>query len=237
MNKIDEKDLITNPDNFQERSHRKPKKSKVGKSSARHGYKFESEILKSLARLKIKYPDLYYDKFVDTNAFDWMKSLVRELMDIVEDLKAIPEVRKLKTANLNRLKDVFSTSLDLIVPRVPADIWVVYKGKPIFIECKSSKRRSGFNPLEPYIRPHQIEASRDMEKAGGSYLFFVCNRLTPRKHVMLVIKARNMRRLQKNLVRDDKRSIPWTLIPQYADRICPKQKYQVFDLEFLITHK
>jgi hypothetical protein len=64
-------------------------KRQPSKKSSQSGYKFESEILKSLELLKIKYPTLWYYKMVDTYSYDWIKSVLRELDTIITELNKL----------------------------------------------------------------------------------------------------------------------------------------------------
>lgn len=223
-------DIITNPDDLSGK-----KKGKPSQKSSRHGYKFESEIMKSLKRLEDQDSRIYYEKMVDTYAFDWIKSLIKELVGIIKEIQAIPEVREVKRLRLPRLREILSTMLSLVLPKVPADMFVLTKGRAVFIECKSSQRKSGFNPFPPYIKEHQIQASREITLAGVPYYFFVCNRVTPRHHYMLVITGYNMRRLMRILEQEGKRkSMPWPRMEEFALHRLEKQKGGSYDLSFLL---
>ena len=212
------------------------KKGKPSKKSSQHGYKFESEILKSLERLKVKYPDLWYYKMVDTYSYDWLKSILRELKDIVQELNGLVYVRKRFHGELSRITQILETLQKFIVPKVPADIIVFYKGNGVIIECKSSQRKGGFIPFAPYVSEHQIDAGREIERAGVPYLFFVCDRTIQRQHTLSIFTYTKFIKMRNWCQSETRRTVPWRHFKELANTTLQKDKGQVFDLEWLIEY-
>ncbi len=212
----------------------KKKKSKPSKKSSKHGYKFESEVLKSLEKLKLDYPELWYHKLVDTHSYDWIKSVLRELEGLITELNNLNYVRKRFSGELVRIKQILETLQKFVVPKVPADVIVFYKGQALIIECKSTQRKGGFIPFAPYVSEHQIDASIEVEGAGVPYYFFVCNRVTARQHELLVFKSKRFMKMRQWLDKENRKTCPWSRINNWTYKNLPKEKGQVFDLEFLI---
>lgn len=191
----------------------------------RMGYKYEAEILKSLELLRSKYilnkrknlSKLWYYKMVDTYAYDWIK----ELGDLPEDM----------------IKTGWQHRQELILPKVPADIDCVFDGQAFKIECKSTKNKLGFNPFDPYVKDHQLRTAIELEAAGIVHYFFICDRSVPRHHRTFVVRGFQLERIRERLIKKDRKRILWKDLKDYADYILPKQKYQVFDLSFLVDDK
>ena len=234
---MDEKDVIVKVGDLKKPTRPgKSTKRKPSKKSAKHGYKFESESLKSLARLKLDYPELWYYKMVDTYSYDWIKSVLRELEGLLEKLNNLPYVRKRFNDDLVRIREILSTLQKFVVPKVPADIFILYNNKALIIECKSSQRHGGFVPFEPYISKHQIEASIEIEKAGVPYYFFICNRVTQRQHEGYMIRSKRLLEMREWCDSQYRRTIPWSRVKEYAEVTLPKLKGQVFDLISIMKH-
>jgi len=68
--------------------------------------------------------------------------------------------------------------------RVPADFLAVYKGKPTFLECKTSKRTSF--PFEK-IWKTQVEDLGAAARAGASVWFLVEHRISARERELFAI--------------------------------------------------
>lgn len=224
-------EIECNPDQLKKSKFKKRRKNKS--SGGRHGYKFESEIIKSLEKLQLKHPDLYYKKWTDTHSYEWIKSMVKELRDILVDLKKIPGVKKVMSERILRLDEIIGTVIKLTLPKVPCDILVFWQGNAWMIECKSTKRKAGFNPFPPYIKEHQLDSGREIERAGVPYYFFVCDRVTPRHHKVYVIKLHKMRALMRDMDKENRRSMAWSQMSDYAELVLEKQKYQVYDLKWM----
>ncbi len=234
---MDEKDVIVKVGDLkQPRQPGKSAKRKPSKKSAKHGYKFESETLKSLARVKLKHPDLWYYKMVDTYSYDWIKSVLRELEGLLEKLNNLPYVRKRFNDDLVRIRQILQTLQKFVVPKVPADIIIFHNMRALIIECKSSQRHGGFIPFSPYISDHQIEASIEIEKAGVPYYFFICNRTVQRQHEGFMIRSNRLLDMRKWCDSEYRRTIPWSRVGRYADITLPKLKGQVFDLEVIMGY-
>jgi len=185
----------------------------------KHGYEFESEVLKSMEQLRTtsKNPIIYH-KLVDTYAYDWVAKYIDE-----------------PPKNLT-VKQTAQFKYNMILPKVPCDIIFAYKGSMILIECKSSKNLKGF-PIAN-IKQHQLEASEEWEACEIPYYFFLCRR-EARHNQLFVVRGsvmRDMIHLMQNgkLV---KTRIPWDLIETNSEIVLPKGKGCVFDLSFLIEDK
>lgn len=81
----------------------------------------------------------------------------------------------------------------LILPKVPADYLIVYKGHAMFLECKSSRSKISYDLN--WIKQHQIDSACDLEKAGATYYFLICNRSERNKFYILVLKPNTIRKL------------------------------------------
>lgn len=212
------------------------KKSKPSKKSSAHGYKFESEVLKSLEKLKVNHPNLYYYKMVDTHSYDWLKSVLRELKGIVEELDNFTYVRKKFHDELSRIMEILEVLQKFIVPKVPADIIVFYNGNGVVIECKSSQRAGGFVPFPPYVSEHQLEASEQIELAGIPYLFFICDRTVQRQHKLSIFTTERFNDMRDWCDTQTRRTTPWKRVKEFSSSTLEKQKGQTFDLEWLIKY-
>jgi penicillin-binding protein-related factor A (putative recombinase) len=206
------------------------------KRSAQSGYKYESEVLKSLELLKVKHPQLWYYKMVDTYSYDWIKSILRELGVIITELNSLSYVRKRYYNELSRIKQILETIQKFVVPKVPADIIVFYNGRAVVIECKSSQRAGGFVPFAPYVSDHQLETSKEIEKSGIPYLFFVCDKSVSRHDTMSIFTTRQFDDMKLWCDKENRRTTPWTKVQYFAGVNLPKEKGQVFDLEWLIKY-
>lgn len=230
-------DIIVNYDKMK-RPNRpgKSQRKKPSKKSAKHGYKFESETLKSLERLQLDYPELWYYKMVDTYSYDWIKSVLRELEQLLGQLNNLNYVRKRFNSDMVRIRQILQTLQKFVVPKVPADIFILYNTKALIIECKSSQRKGGFIPFEPYVSEHQIDASREIEGSGVPYYFFICDRVSRGQHKTHMIRSVKLLNLRKWCNRENRRVAPWSRVEKYADKTVPKEKGQVFDLEYIMKH-
>jgi len=229
--------VIVNPDKLkQPRRPGSGKRKQPSRKSAKHGYKYESETLKSLERLQLDYPALWYYKMVDTHSYDWMKSVLRELEQLLEQMNDLPYIRKRFHDKLARIKEILNVLQKFVVPKVPADIFVLYNMRALVIECKSSQRKGGFVPFEPYVSEHQIDAGRQIEGAGVPYYFFICDRVYKGKNRTFMIRYPDFIKMRKWCDRENRRTIPWSRMEKYAEAILPKQKGQVFDLQPIMKH-
>ena len=232
-------DIIVNYDKMKQPN--RPSRSKTrgkgpSKKSAKHGYKFESETLKSLERLQLDYPEIWYYKMVDTYSYDWIKSVLRELEQLLEKLNSLNYVRKRFNNDIVRIRQILQTLQKFVVPKVPADIFILYNMRALVIECKSSQRKGGFVPFEPYVSEHQIDASRKIEGSGVPYYFFICDRTVPREHKGHMIRSLRLLEMREWCNSEHRRTIPWSRLREYADWTLPKLKGQVFDLEGIMKH-
>jgi len=211
-------------------------KRQPSKKSSQSGYKFESEILKSLELLKVKYPTLWYYKMVDTYSYDWIKSVLRELDTIITELNSLSYVRKRYNDELSRIKQILETIQKFVVPKVPADIIVFYNGQCVVIECKSSQRYGGFVPFHPYISDHQLEACREIERAGVQYLFLICDKSVQRHDTMSIYSQVKFEKMKEWCVKENRGTIPWQRFKEMSCITLPKDKGQTFDLEWIVKN-
>ena len=72
-----------------------------------------------------------------------------------------------------------------VAEKQPADFMAVYRGKPVLIECKTTRNLTAF-PLHygtnRSIQSHQIKAGKIMERHGGLSFFLInktCYAVTP----------------------------------------------------------
>ena len=95
-----------------------------------------------------------------------------------------------------------------IAEKQPADFMAVYKGKPILIECKTSRRLKSF-PLyygkTPSIPKHQIQAAVNIEQNGGIGIFLL-RRDKPRKKRVWAVSPEGIIQLHKKAT---KKSVTW----------------------------
>lgn len=180
--------------------------------SKKHGYDFEREVSASLKLIEESVSQFWFMKLVDTHSFDKIK--------VVFEGKQSPE--------------------KLIVPKVPADYLIISRGKPIFIECKSTKMER-WDPVQA-IAPHQLDASLLLERAGAKYFFAVCDRRKPRKHRMLIFSGKTMRMvcsiLEKRKKNPTKKkgdsTFTWDELDKYALEIQEKQSGCMWNMEFVV---
>lgn len=57
---------------------------------------------------------------------------------------------------------------------VPSDFMCIYKGKPVFIECKSTQNHSSYSLS--YIKEHQVQDLMEINRCGGLGLFLLNRR-------------------------------------------------------------
>ena len=101
-----------------------------------------------------------------------------------------------------------------VAEKQPGDFLAVYEGKPILIECKTSRRTKSF-PLfygnTPSIPPHQIEGGVEMEASGG-ISFLLLRRDEPRKKRVWAIRPDGMIQLH---LKATKKSVSWEEIANH----------------------
>ena len=95
-----------------------------------------------------------------------------------------------------------------IAEKQPADFMAVYKGTPILIECKTTRRKITF-PLyygkTRSIPKHQVDYALEIEKHGGR-AFFLLRKDEPRKKRVFSLTATAVREMYKKA---KKKSVKW----------------------------
>jgi len=116
------------------------------------------------------------------------------------------EVSKTLKEITQKRRDFFFLKLPERKPKgipMPADFLIIAKGRPIFLECKSSKNKSSF-PLKN-IRVSQLEYADKIDEAGGLYFFFLSNRSNKKKIKYYLVHFETI----FDLIRGKKKSIKW----------------------------
>jgi penicillin-binding protein-related factor A (putative recombinase) len=119
---------------------------------------------------------------------------------------------------------------EMILPKVPADFLILFKGITRYAECKSSKDGVGF-PIAN-IKQHQLDFSEEIERAGAPYYFIICKR-EPRNNILYIIEARKLREMIKVLKSGKliKSKILWSVLQTNAIHAIPKSRGCVYDLK------
>tara|TARA_R110000824_G_scaffold206523_3_gene391651 strand:+ start:1293 stop:1793 length:501 start_codon:yes stop_codon:yes gene_type:complete len=101
-----------------------------------------------------------------------------------------------------------------VAEKQPGDFLAVYEGRPILIECKTSRRTKSF-PLyyggTPSIPPHQIDFGLEMEASGGHSIFLL-RKDEPRNKRVWAIRPDGIIQLYH---KSKKKSIPWDEIEKH----------------------
>ena len=112
---------------------------------------------------------------------------------------------------------------NMLAPKVPSDFLLVYHGRPIFIECKSSHGELSYNMID-YVKDHQCIEARDITAAGGLYYFMICNKSKrgedSKTYILPGSKVFWMRR---DLVEQKKRSVKWDKLEEISHFILSKR--------------
>jgi len=95
-----------------------------------------------------------------------------------------------------------------VAEKQPADFMAVFKGTPVLIECKTTKRSKSF-PLwygkSRSIPQHQIDYGLEIEKNGGRS-FFLIRKDEPRNKRVFCMPAQAVRDMYK---RAKRKSVKW----------------------------
>jgi len=101
--------------------------------------------------------------------------------------------------------------LNIILPKQPSDYLVVYRGHPIFIECKSSRNPISYNIK--YIAVHQLEDAFAVEKSGAIY-YFVISMRKPRNMEAYVLRPQQLAQVIANMT--TKAAVRWSEIAAHG---------------------
>lgn len=120
---------------------------------------------------------------------------------------------------------------EVVIPKVPCDFEVIWEGHIMMIECKTTTLEY-FNMSN--IKPHQLEASKDCEKAGGDYWFLI-RPLNDKKKRIFCIRGKQMRLLYKKQRKVKKLTFTeLTKIANKKGKILIAEKQGLFDVEELV---
>jgi|TARA_R100000049_G_C1935938_1_gene79808 recombination protein U len=126
------------------------------------------------------------------------------------------EIRKsLKKINcfwfrIQDTNDVSRFVKQAIAEKQPADFMAVYKGVPILLECKTSKRETSFPLYYSHTRAipkHQVEAAQKIEKNGGK-AFFLLRKDKPRAKRVFAVSYQTIQKFY----RGKRKSVKWEQI-------------------------
>jgi len=101
------------------------------------------------------------------------------------------------------------------LPKVPSDHLVIFKGRTWFLEEKSSRNPASFSFA--FIKPHQIKAGRETERAGARYYFLLCNRARKRHHIIYAVNVKNMVWLINTYRASGRESVKWSELEERKD--------------------
>lgn len=201
-------------------------------SSRKYGYTFEKEIRDSLLWLQREGRHFWFDKLVDTHAFDGIFRMFRGLLFKVSKNEPLKEEIERGGHRIGELFAIVNQGLKMTLPKVPADFHVICNGKVTFFECKSSKNRPSYRVMS-LITDYQIqEARKIITYGGGRYYFLICNRVKMRGHYVLAIPALKMMAARAKCLNEDRLSLKWEELMNFADEILHETK-RVWDKEIL----
>ena len=130
--------------------------------------------------------------------------------------------------------DVSRFAKKAIAEKQPGDFFGVNDGKPILIECKTSRNRTSF-PLyynkKAAVPEHQIQYGLDLVKAGGYAWFFVRKDIARNKRVFALTPS------QMNMIYDnaERKSIKWEVIETLGIELPRLSKPVRYDLSILLN--
>ena len=123
-----------------------------------------------------------------------------------------------------------------IAEKQPGDFFAVYQGRPILIECKTSRNKTSF-PLyynkTPAIPEHQIEYAQDLVKEGGEAWFFI-RRDIPRNKRVYALSPIQVSTMYKS---STKKSVKWEVIEKIGIELDRLPKPVRYDLSKVLNTK
>jgi len=106
-----------------------------------------------------------------------------------------------------------------IAEKQPADFMAVYRGRPVLIECKTTRNLTAF-PLHygtaRSVPAHKIKAGKIMERHGG-LSFILIRRDEPRNKTCYAVTPSQMEHMYRSFGKSRK-SVPW----KWLDENCSK---------------
>ena len=107
-----------------------------------------------------------------------------------------------------------------IAEKQPADFMAVYRGKPVLIECKTTRNLTAF-PLHygtaRSVPSHQIKAGKIMERHGG-LSFILIRRDEPRNKTCYAVTPSQMEYMYRNFGKSRK-SVPWKWLDENCNKV------------------
>ena len=101
------------------------------------------------------------------------------------------------------------------LPRAPSDFVVVHNNRVFFLEAKSSR-----NPVSyafEYIKEHQWNSGERITKAGGNYVFLLCNRAKRNHHKIYGVVSTRMDEIEANCCYLGRKSVKWLELEQDSE--------------------
>ena len=121
-----------------------------------------------------------------------------------------------------------------VAEKQPGDFFAVSKGKPILIECKTSRNKTSF-PLfynkTPAIPEHQIEYAKSLVKEGGD-AWFLIRRDIPRNKRVYALTPHQLDAIYCDATR---KSVKWNVIQTLGIELPRLPKPVRYDLSKLLN--
>ena len=97
----------------------------------------------------------------------------------------------------------------ILLPKVPSDFLTIIDRRPVFLECKSTRSKTGF--YLPFIKDHQLLSAQSIEDAGGIYLFLICDR-SRRGRMRVFCMSQNSLECAQSLNFKLRKTLKWNIL-------------------------
>ena len=104
-----------------------------------------------------------------------------------------------------------------IALKQPSDFMAVFKGRPWFIECKSSKNKTSYGFA--YVKDHQVDELMEIANAGGNSFLLINNRSEKRNFKCYAIRVDKFKRLRDEHLFFGRKSVKWNELARLSINI------------------
>ncbi len=204
----------------------------AGKRARATGYRFERAVDESLYIISTSQATMFHMKLPDTHAYDTAcKAITRAVKDMLWNLRNVNEALELNSGHANigavhkaiEYLSHFTLLKGAIMPKVPSDFLVLYRGMPLYIELKSTVQDR--IDLEGTIKTHQHQFANQLTLYGGArYVFMFEDRRDKQNFSLVTLSRKEKCRAVQDYLHNHKQSHTWSELRAYSNEYAEVNK-------------